>query len=675
MFVRLNLRRCAFKKTTVHKVIISAFVTILWGYLAATSPASAQARLESGVMPAAEKKRLIESVKSVKQGKSTAYLDKFNHPVAVRLHEWMVLQQGDKSLQFGRMASFISNNPEWPGVSKIRRQAEASIPPSMAPALVVSWFKSNKPLTPDGMDAYLAALLKLDHRGEAQEILNEWWEKALISQLQQQNFLVKYGKYINRQSNIRRLDKLLLSGHYTNGRKIAAILGSDYIALAEARIALAEGTGNVEGLIAKVPASLVNDPGLQYERLKWRRKKDLDDRAIEILRNAPPPESVLNPEDWWKERHIIARRMFEKGRYETAYQLAAGHRQQSGLPFAQAEWFAGWIALRKLNKPYEAFGHFEKLYNGVSTPLSKSRGAYWAGLAAQAVGRNDVSVPWFGAAARYPETFYGQLAASKLGRGGGDRGVQPSPGAAEESRWNSREMVQAAEVLAEAGLHEEASSFIAAMLEMAKEPAEYALLAKFAARAGYTHEAVNIAKKAAREDVILPDHAFPTRLELMRPVKLEWAFVHALMLQESAFNSRAISPAGARGLMQVMPATGKEVAGKYGIGHETDWLISNPQHNVIIGSAYMEQLLKRFDGSYILALAAYNAGPSRVSRWIGEFGDPRKPGVDEVDWIETIPIYETRNYVQRVLEGVYVYRAKLAGLQQQPVHAIHVSME
>jgi soluble lytic murein transglycosylase len=217
--------------------------------------------------------------------------------------------------------------------------------------------------------------------------------------------------------------------------------------------------------------------------------------------------------------------------------------------------------------------------------------------------------------------------------------------------------------LIEAGLHEEASAFIGALLYKADSPDDYAVIADFARDVGHYHDAVLAAKKAEKAGFYLTEHAFPTMLENMRSVSLEWALVHGLILQESGFNQWAVSPAGARGFMQLMPATAADVARRRGISHRREWLTERPSHNIYLGTAYLEEMLKRFDGSYVLALAAYNAGPNRVSRWLKEFGDPRKPGTDVVDWVEMIPVYETRNYVQRVLEAVYVYRIKLEELQ------------
>lgn len=619
-------------------------------------------------IPPREKDVLIRILKDIDSGRvdqAEVAAGSLSHPLAVKLYEWMLFQRGGQDLPFGRIASFISQNPEWPGIAELRLRAEANLIEGMPPAIVATWFRSNPPVTPEAMDAYLSALLRLGHEADARETLKEWWTRTLLSPEMQRHFLARYAAWIGIDSHIRRLDRLLFARQYTNAREIAARLGPDYQALAEARIALANNKDDVNAFIDKVPPRLKKDPGLQYERLRWRRERDMDFRAMEILHEAPRPEEVINGEDWWRERHIITRRLIQQGRYESAYILVSAHRQTEGLSFAQAEWLAGWLALKKLGRPNDAFTHFDKLYKNVSSPISRSRGAYWAGLSARAAGRNDVAQPWFNAAAMHPETFYGQMALAMLeGSPPGVHGAVPAVSIEQERAFYDLELVQAARVLQEAGLRGKTSDFLAALLARSRTPEDYAILASFATAVGHPHDALRTARQASGRGVILPDYAFPGMLNLMRGVTLDWALVHGLIRQESSFDQYAVSRAGARGLMQLMPATASETAQKLGIAHRTEWLTSRPEHNVRLGEAYLARMLERFDGSYVLALAAYNAGPGRVSRWIEEMGDPRDPGVDQADWVEMIPIYETRNYVQRVLESAYVYRMKFGDLQK-----------
>ncbi len=594
-------------------------------------------------------------------------------PLAAKIYYWLAYTKGAGSISFARVTGFANQNPDWPWQMKLRLAAEKALTPDVSDEAVIDWFDAHRPLTPDGLERYLDALERHGQKAKLQKTLRDWWQDALITPSQQDQFLRKYRKYLDADSHRRRLDKLLFKEHFTNARAVAQILGRGYPALAEARIALAANTNGVDGRIASVPAHLANDPGLAYERLRWRRRHNKDFGAMEILHNAPPAAMITNLPDWWMERHIIARRLMEQGQFESAYMLVSKHQQEEGLGFAQAEFLAGWLALRFLDKPWRAFEHFEALYHRVETPVSRARGAYWAGRASDDLGHPEIARQWYRVAARHQTTYYGQLALAALD----DEYKPPQQLPPERSlealnAFNRSEMVQVTRLLHQAGLRRETSGFLDALADVTDVPENYILVADLAEELDHYHNAVRIAKKGLQKNILMMDHAYPTILSRLRNIDVEWALVHALIRQESAFDYDAQSPAGARGLMQVMPATAMEVARKKGWSHRTEWLTSQPDHNIRIGSSYIQQMLDQYDNSYPLALAAYNGGPGRVNRWLRELGDPRKGEIDMLDWVELIPVYETRNYVQRVLEGVYIYRIKLANAQQNgqppPIH-------
>lgn len=671
---RLPFKGKFFKKTVSRTLILTVFAAILCTLMIFTKTAFCENFYDDYRINTEEKQELIKTLNRIDKNGNFEDVNKFIHPLSRKLFEWALFLQGGVDLPFGQLSAFITENPDWPEMAKLRLRSEANMPKDVTPAIAVTWFNKHPPLTAEGMDVYLSSLIAMNKKDQAKEVISDWWSGALLSTKEQTHFISSYGDYISRQSHICRMDTLLLTGYYTNGKKIAGILGEDYVALARARVAISANKGNLDYLISKVPQALKNDPGLMFERLRWRRQHDKNFSAMEILHNAPEMSKLSNPDDWWRERHIIARRLIKKSQFESAYLLTAGHKQKSGVSFAQAEWLAGWIALRKLEKPEQAYEHFRELYEGVSTPISRARGAYWAGLAARDAGKKNNAERWYKKAAKYPETFYGQMAISMLKdeRPSLSNAV-PSVSISSKRKWYDNEMVQATRILVDSNMHKEASKFINAMLNKSKTANEYAMLADFARDIGHYHDAVKIAAKAESSGAILPEHAFPSMLSSMEKVQgIEWALVHAVILQESSFNPRAVSPAGARGLMQLMPSTAKEMARNQGIHHRKSWLTTRPEHNIRLGSAYLKQLLKKYDNSYVLALAAYNAGPGRVNSWIKEFGDPRKPEVDSVDWVEMIPIYETRNYVQRVMEGIYVYRIKFEGLQSLNKESIHV---
>jgi soluble lytic murein transglycosylase len=436
--------------------------------------------------------------------------------------------------------------------------------------------------------------------------------------------------------------------------------------LVEARIALAEEKRGAEDFIYNVPNSLQNNTGFIFERVKWMRKNDANEAAANLLNTASHADNITFPKDWWKERNILVRRLIEDKSFSKAYQLASHHGMVEGSEFAEAEWLSGWLALRFLNRPELAIQHFSKMYAKVETSISKSRGAYWSGRAADALNKSEEAKTWYFQAATYPHTYYGQVARIELNR----RHI-PVPTThiafstpADQTSITSSDLVQAAILLHQSGYESLSAKFITAKLYGIKTAGEYQAFATYLKRIGDTSGAYRIAKAASWKNIALGNTAYPSLMSLVSDISIDPALAHGIIRQESQFDTEAESPAGALGLMQLMPGTAREVAKKRGWAHETNWLTSRPSHNVLLGSTYLNDLLKRFNGSYPLAIAAYNAGPSRVNSWLEAFGDPRTGKVDWIDWIELIPVAETRNYVQRVTEGVALYRDHLGTISQ-----------
>jgi len=567
---------------------------------------------------------------------------------------WLYYYEDQGSVDFARLSSFITQNPHFPAMGKLTLMAERAMPADLPPQRVMQWFAQYPPRSLIGMILYARALEQEGQGSAIKKAVQDWWPSASLSREEQRDGYARFQSHLDAKSHAARMRVLIYEGAYTNARAIAAALGAGYQALAEARIALRTGKGNPDALIQKIPSSLLKDEGLLFDRLQLRRKNKNNAGAIEILKMMPVESALHDPEDWAKERGIIVRRLFEQNQYKQAYTLAASHGLSSGSGLAQNEWMAGWLAYAYLKQPWQAFEHFERLYHKTETPLSKSRGAYWAGLASIKLGHPEIARKWFDVASRYKTTFYGQLAAQQTGQKPSYQLSDIQPAVA----FHDLPAAQAARWLAKNGYEGEAGMFINALIDEAVKPEEFAAIASLAKSLSLSRLSIAAAQESEKKTgVVLSRYAFPMIDRYLSGNDLvEWALVHALIRQESRYDTGAISKAGARGLMQLMPATAKEVARKAGIGHSKDWLISKPSHNVALGTRYLQQMIARYDGSYVLALAAYNAGPGRVDRWIDELGDPRKPGTDIVQWIETIPIYETRNYVQRVLESTYVYR-------------------
>jgi soluble lytic murein transglycosylase len=569
---------------------------------------------------------------------------------------WLGLYKGESAADYKTISAFIRNHPDFPAMNRLREAAEKAMPGIMPDDEIMEWFTQNPPQTTFGMKIYAGVLIRRGQAQLAHEKINEWWASSNLTPNDQSKGYMAFATYLDKSSHEDRLRRLLHKQQYTNARNLAEALGASYMSLTDARIALQTGKGNVDGLVNRVPALLQNDEGLLYDRLKWRRKADNNSGSIEILAKQPVSAKLYSGEDWGKERGIIVRRLFEEKKYAMAYRLSANHGIQEGPGFASNEWMAGWLALEYLKKPWEAFQHFERLYHNVGTPISKSRAAYWAGLASDRLGHPEIARKWYDVGARHSTTFYGQLSSEKLGRPDKITNVSVA-----SSNMKSSDLAVAARWLRKNGYKSEAGIFLNKMIELSKTPEDFAATASLADELSMK----NISIKAAQEcekstGRVMVGYAFPKIEKYMNDVDVEWALVHALVRQESRYDTEAVSSAGARGLMQLMPATAKEVAQKAGLRHDPKWLISKPEHNVALGTRYLQKLLNKYNGNYAMALAAYNAGPSRVDRWVVEIGDPRRPDTDLINWIEMIPIYETRNYVQRVLEGVYVYRQTLS---------------
>lgn len=595
-------------------------------------------------------------------------------PLAIKIYHWALYTQNPRDSNFVRLAQFVRQNPDWPGMRHLRQKAESDFPEDLPSRAITAWFDDFPPLTSKGLHIYLSALKAQGKTRQLQSVLQEWWASSLMPRNDQIFLFKTYRSYLTDEAHRERLDNLLFARHYTNARAIASVLGDDYEALAEARIALAEEKPGVDNYIRRVPASLKNDAGLIYERMRWRRRHDLNERTIELLDQARKVEGIRNPSSWWRERHIVIRRLLEDKRFEESYRLASQHIQKDGFSYAQAEWLAGFIALRLNNRPDLAVVHFENLYQNVSTPISLARGAYWAGRAHQELGQQEDADRWLGKAAQFQTTYYGQMAAAETRADNSILAMAPPQLTPEESRaLSAHPLIRAAMIFQKAGFEDEAGQFLYAFVASRPGAKEYKFAADKALSFGTIHQAVRLSKDATHKGFFLTAQSYPMMTEALRGVDIEWALVHALIRQESLFDKGAQSPAGALGLMQIMPATAKEVSRKLGIRHETSMLLSDPAHNIRLGTTYLHELLERFEGSYPLAIAAYNAGPNRVRQWLQIYGDPRRGEIDIIDWIELIPIYETRNYVQRVVEGTYVYRHRLQGIQKPPNVVINMA--
>ena len=616
----------------------------------------------------------ISALKAADAGNWSAAQQQAGDGVGRDLVRWMYLTDDNTRASFSEIASFVTAHPNWPSADKLFKSAETRLPNDLSSQQLVNWFGRNEPVSASGMKRYMGALLDMRQTQQAVTSLKTWWVKANLSESEQNDILNTYGQYLGTADHQRRLQRMVGDKQYTPARALAARMGTGYQRLVEARVSLQEGGKDISSRVSAIPNNLMQDNGLLLSRVQYRRENNDDAGAIQLLNQAGPANQTTDPSAWWKERHVLARRLMEQRRYKDAYKLTAAHGLDAttGADYAAAEFLAGWLALRFVNQPYAAFEHFERMFNNVQTPISRARAAYWAGRASEQMRSPDIAMQWYQVAARYQTTFYGQMAAQHinlpLNLVTGDKPVITRE---QKAAFENTDLVQAVKLLHRAGLSSERGQFLKAMTKNAASPQDYALMSDVAVSMGQVDQAMKIAKEAEKTGLYLIDYLFPTISATTKNAPADKALVHALIRQESQFDPNAVSSSGALGLMQIMPATGKYISKKSGIAHNTSWLTAKPEHNTQFGGWYISYLLEKFDGSMPLAIAAYNAGPGRVNQWLNQLGDPRTGQIDMMDWMESIPVYETRNYVQRVLEGYAVYQAKLGatpfGGQRNPL--------
>lgn len=579
-------------------------------------------------------------------------------PVLNKVLTVYLMAQPGNDYSFDEMAAFITENPGWPGLKGVQMIAEQKIPAGADNEQIVNWFNAYPPVTSVGFYRHMDALQAVGSSRIAQNLIRNRWIDADFSKNDLEAFRSRYRSLLGPREHWARLDRLLWEENVSAARAMYPYVDAGRKALGEARLALAAGKGNAPALLKKVPASLQSDPGLLYERLRWRRLRNDTNGAVEILLGAP--KTLVKPEEWWKEQHVVARRLMEKKNFQLAYKIVSRHDLQPGFSCAQAEFLAGWLAFRPLNNPAQAEKHFKRLIEITNAPISQARGHYWLGRVYEAMGRKNEAEQSYETAATYNTTFYGQLAATRLyAEPTITAAAEPSIPSSVRDAFFERDQIRAVEKLYQIGQTARAETYFRAASNAAAQRVEFALLLDLAYKLDRPDLAIVAAKAANQKNFILRGAAYPL-LAADIPTPPDVALTHALIRQESEFRPDAGSAAGARGLMQLMPATAKLVAKKIGVSYAPHRL-GDPDYNLQLGTAFIQDQIDNFGGSLIMALAGYNAGPRRVSEWVQTFGDPRNGEIDPVDWIELIPIYETRNYVQRIVENLQFYRARLQG--------------
>lgn len=590
--------------------------------------------------------------------------------LASTVAQWKQLQQSD-SFSFNSYSAFLLAHPGWPGEAGLRRAAERSLDTgSWSPGVAVSYFRRFPPLTGTGQVRHAEALAAVGLRDEANQAARAAWTQGTLPASDEAKIIGAFSAALTPADHDARMDALLWAGATSSAQRQLAMVSADKREMFAARLAFRSNAPDASALAATTLDRYANDAGYLADRANWLKDNNAWGSARSLL--AQPRVLISRPgrvEPWYEILLSNARSAQADGQYGMAFAIArqiddaypAG-TDVSMRPYGERDdytslaWLAGQTALRQLGKPGEAIGLFERYAGGSQTPQTRSKGFYWAGRAALSAGQRDVATSYFERAASYRDQFYGQLATEKLGRE-----LTPPPMAAARTidpatrdAFYARETVRAARYLGTIGAHEDQTAFVRQIAIDAKSDTDHALATELSRTLGRPDLGVMVGRSALSNG--LPDYAvtgFPS-VKVPDNQASAWTMIHAIARQESQFDRAAISRAGARGLMQLMPGTARETATKLGLSYDGNALTSDPNYNIQLGSTYFQRMLDNY-GSYPLAVAAYNAGPGNVNKWLKANGDPRTGEIDIIDWIEAIPIFETKNYVQRVLENAVVY--------------------
>jgi soluble lytic murein transglycosylase len=590
-------------------------------------------------------------------------------PIAKRLVQWRFLLDKNSGASFAEIDAFLKANPEWPSRGSLFARAEAAIDPAASPATIIAWFGDRTPVSAVGKIRLGEAEIAAGKTTLGRNLIRQGWVEGSFEPAQELAIVQKDGALISPDADRERLDNLLWRDDVSGARREMARVDDTAQRLAAARIDLRMNPRGAQRDMAGLSADVISDPSLLFDRARAARRAGDSDGAVVLLQRAPLRELArLHPTKLWSELSIAIRQALQEGNSKAAYGMASDCGFTSGSEFADAEFLAGWIALRFLKDPQTALTHFKKLGDGVSRPISLSRARYWSGRAYEEAG--DPASAWqqYHLAAKAPDTFYGQLALAR---------IDATPllhlrnvaidATLSRAAFEREEPVRAMQVLADLGEQDFLRTFALDYQELHPDAGHVKLLAEMLVETGFRDVAVRVAKAASYNDIPLLTYTHP--VIALPPYSgpgpaPEPALVLGIMRQETEFDAASVSHAGARGIMQIMPHDARRLARLSNLPYRPNDLTSDTNYNMQLGMTEFSSYLSDWGNSLILAAAAYNAGPSNARRWIATFGDPRSPSVDPIDWIEEIPFGETRNYVQRVIENLEVYRNRLAGRDQ-----------
>ncbi|HVV94276.1 MAG TPA: lytic transglycosylase domain-containing protein [Hyphomicrobiales bacterium] len=597
---------------------------------------------------------------------ATAIGDQISAPAAHALVEWLAIRSASRQVGFRRIAQFLHDYPSWPDDSMIRRRAEEALYLEDSPPAEIRAFLAASPATtPLGrLAAARAALAAGDARSAALEARRAWRDGDFSAEVQKK-VLSEFGRFLQPGDQVARAERLFYDGDVESALRAAARAPAAYQAVARARAEVARRRPDAKAALDAVPADARGFAGYLYALTEYNLAANKPEAAAAATLKAPRDAAALvDTHAWWEKRRWLARDLLDAGDAATAFRVAASGTERAPADAADAAFHAGWIALRFLEDPHTAIKQFAAIEAVATTPITRARAYYWLGRAYSAAGRGADARAAYQKAAQFSTTYYGELAGAEIGRPAITLHPVPGPSPQAAAAFRRALAAQAIDLLYAIGANDLTTPLYRAMADQAINADTYVLLAAMARDHHDSRALLMVGKSAVAAGYPLESLAWPTAgIPSYHALgdKVEAAVVYAIARQESAFHAAAVSAAGARGLLQLMPATARRTAKAVGVRFDAHRLTTDPAYNAALGSAHLGHLMAEFDGSYLLTFAAYNAGSARVQDWIKRYGDPRNPQVDPVDWVERIPFTETRNYVQRVMENVEVYRARLDG--------------
>ena len=607
-----------------------------------------------------------ETIKFIKQKKWNSALksaEKVKNSEFRNLINWMYLKTTRNAATFNEYKKFIEQNDYYPRINRIRYLAEEKIYlRNNSPTSIINWFEKYPPLGGLGKIKLAEAYLEQGKLDKVEELVKDGWVTAQIRKNDLGYYRAKFKKFLSSEDHISRADHLAWERKYWDLKRMLKYLPSDQKALYNARQILMSNSYGVDNAIAKVPDYLKKDPGLEFDRLRWRNRRGRLEGSLEILyQNANKTETqMIRPDKWWEQRESVTRSLIYKKRYKTAYKISSEHSLSSGASFAEAEWLSGWIALTFLKSPEYAINHFQNFYNNVGYPISLARGAYWLGASYESLNEKEAANKYFLEASKFPMTYYGQLAFNKINPGGNFELKDESNFDKDfEKEFKENKLIKHVILLYELDASQYAKDILKHLAELNIEKGSEVLAAELSSSIERYDFAIQISKKASYEKRFFNKYNYPviaTPKIVNNKEMPKQEIVLAIIRQESEFDRKANSWAGARGMMQLMKYTAKIVAKQAKLPYSISRLTQDPEYNIKLGSYYFNGLLEDYNGVFPFAIAAYNAGPNRVKTWRRVNGDPSKGQISYINWIEQIRFEETRNYVQRVLENINVYK-------------------